>query len=110
MIQVEDLTIDFPTERGARRVVDGVSFSLTRGKTLGIVGESGSGKSLTALALLGLVPRPGRIARGARRKCRRCWRANTPSSNRRRAAPLLRSCRATVRVCGAGARGYRRRS
>ncbi len=64
MIQVEDLTIEFPTERGARRVVDGVSFSLTRGKTLGIVGESGSGKSLTALALLGLVPRPGRVARG----------------------------------------------
>ena len=64
MLEVANLSIDFPTERGDRRVVDGVSFKLARGRTLGIVGESGSGKSMTALALMGLVPRPGRIAQG----------------------------------------------
>jgi len=64
MLEVTDLAIAFPTERGARTVVDGVSFRLERGRTLGIVGESGSGKSMTALALMGLVPAPGRVVRG----------------------------------------------
>ncbi|MFT4279932.1 ABC transporter ATP-binding protein [Microbacterium sp.] len=52
-LQITDLTIDI---RG-RRVVDGVSFSLGDGERLGLIGESGSGKSLTALAVLGLLPR-----------------------------------------------------
>ncbi len=64
MFTVSDLTIAFPTERGERIVVEGVSFALERGKTLGLVGESGSGKSMTALALMALVPPPGRTIRG----------------------------------------------
>ena len=67
LLDVRDLRISFP-ESGGRRVhpVDGVSFTLERGRTLALVGESGCGKSLTSLALLRLVPQPGRIDAGSR--------------------------------------------
>jgi peptide/nickel transport system ATP-binding protein len=54
MLEVRELRIHFPTEDGLVRAVDGLSFSVDRGHTLGIVGESGSGKSVTSLGILGL--------------------------------------------------------
>ncbi|GGL20876.1 ABC transporter ATP-binding protein [Mangrovihabitans endophyticus] len=53
-LEVRDLRISFPTDDGLVRSVDGLTFTLERGKTLGIVGESGSGKSVTSLGILGL--------------------------------------------------------
>ena len=54
MLEVRDLKIHFPTDDGLVKAVDGISFALDRGKTLGIVGESGSGKSVTSLGIMGL--------------------------------------------------------
>jgi peptide/nickel transport system ATP-binding protein len=65
LLEVRGLRTYFASERGEVRAVDGVDFSLERGRTLGIVGESGCGKSVTALSIMGLVPQPpGRIAAG----------------------------------------------
>ncbi|MFH2201870.1 MAG: ABC transporter ATP-binding protein [Elusimicrobiota bacterium] len=67
ILEVENLTTEFHVEEGVARAVDGVSFDLTAGETLGIVGESGSGKSVTSLSLMRLVPDPpGRILPGSR--------------------------------------------
>ncbi|HEU5170997.1 MAG TPA: ABC transporter ATP-binding protein [Gemmatimonadales bacterium] len=67
VLEVENLRISFPGAGNARvTAVDGVSFALDRGETLALVGESGCGKSLTSLALLRLVPLPGRIEPGSR--------------------------------------------
>ena len=66
VLDVRDLRISFPASDGRRfHPVDGVSFSLDRGETLALVGESGCGKSLTSLALLRLIPPPGRIDSGS---------------------------------------------
>ena len=65
LLEVRGLATVFDTDAGEVRAVDGVDFSLERGRTLGIVGESGCGKSVTALSIMGLVPQPpGRIVAG----------------------------------------------
>ena len=65
LLQVDDLAVVFETDQGVARAVDGVSFRLDAGETLALVGESGCGKSVTALALLRLIPSPpGRIVSG----------------------------------------------
>ena len=65
ILAVRDLSVSFATDDGPLVAADGVSFDLQPGRTTGLVGESGCGKSVTALALMGLVPPPGRIAAGS---------------------------------------------
>ncbi|AFZ13772.1 Nickel-transporting ATPase [Crinalium epipsammum PCC 9333] len=64
VLDVRNLQVQFPTDERLIKAVDGISFELKRGQTLGIVGESGSGKSVTSLAVMGLVPSPGKISGG----------------------------------------------
>jgi peptide/nickel transport system ATP-binding protein len=65
VLDLKDLAVQFATPRGPATVVDGLSFTLRQGETLCIAGESGSGKSVSSLALMGLLPKPGgRVARG----------------------------------------------
>jgi peptide/nickel transport system ATP-binding protein len=64
LLDVQELTVEFPTRRGTLRALDHVSFSIDAGEVLGVVGESGAGKSLTGAAIIGLLEPPGRIAGG----------------------------------------------
>jgi oligopeptide/dipeptide ABC transporter ATP-binding protein len=86
LLEVTGLSVRFPapadTGGGPRRVVAGIGYALAEGRTLGVVGESGCGKSMTALALMGLVPPPGRVDGSIRFEgselvgaSRRDWRA-----------------------------------
>src|SRR5215210_1095068 len=65
LLSVRDLKTYFYTENGVARSVDGVSFHIGAGETVGLVGESGCGKSVTALSLLRLIRPPGRIEPGS---------------------------------------------
>ena len=65
VLSVEHLSIAFFTERGVLPTVDDVSFTLQKGKTIGIVGESGCGKSMTVNGILQMVPAPGRVTGGS---------------------------------------------
>lgn len=65
ILEIKDLCVEFNTDRGRIRAVNGVNLDVYKGKTLGVVGESGSGKSVTALSVMRLIPTPpGKIANG----------------------------------------------
>jgi peptide/nickel transport system ATP-binding protein len=64
LVDVQDLAVQFDVRAGIVRAVDGVSFDIKRGQTLGIIGESGCGKSITARAILQMIPKPGKITKG----------------------------------------------
>lgn len=65
ILSIDELFVAFPQARGpSKNVVDGISLSIGKGKTLGLVGESGSGKTLAALSIMGLIPNPGRAVSG----------------------------------------------
>ncbi|MBT8364507.1 MAG: ATP-binding cassette domain-containing protein, partial [Deltaproteobacteria bacterium] len=58
LLEIENLSVHFHTPEGIARALDGVSFHLDAGETIGLVGESGCGKSVTSLSILGLIPSP----------------------------------------------------
>ena len=70
LLDIDDLHVCFDLPEGTVQAVHGVSYRVRRGRVLGVVGESGSGKSVTTQAVLGIVPRPGRITSGEIRFCR----------------------------------------
>src|SRR2546425_11789473 len=74
LLEVRDLRTYIYTRRGVVKAVDGATFSVQRGETLGIVGESGSGKTMTCLSILRLAPEPGRSEeRRVGKECRSRW-------------------------------------
>ncbi len=61
LLEIRNLSVEFQTHRGPFRAVDGLDLTLEKGELLGVVGESGSGKSVAMLAVMGLIPYPGRV-------------------------------------------------
>ena len=64
LIEVKDLRVEFDVRAGIVKAVDGLNLTIHRGKTLGVIGESGCGKSMTARAILNMIPKPGKITNG----------------------------------------------
>ena len=65
LLNVQDLSIEFPSEKGTAKVVQDIQFTIKKGETLGIVGESGSGKSITALSIMQLLPKIAKLENGS---------------------------------------------
>lgn len=64
LVEVKDLRVEFDVRAGIVKAVDGLNLTIHRGKTLGVIGESGCGKSMTARAILNMIPKPGKITHG----------------------------------------------
>jgi oligopeptide/dipeptide ABC transporter ATP-binding protein len=64
LIEIKDLRVEFDIREGTVKAVDGFNLSINRGQTVGVIGESGSGKSVTARAILAMIPKPGKITSG----------------------------------------------
>lgn len=64
LLEVQDLKVEFTIRGGVVKAVDGLTFDIKRGQTMGIIGESGCGKSVTARAILRMIPKPGKITGG----------------------------------------------
>ncbi len=64
LVEVENLRIEFDVRAGIVKAVDGLNMTIYRGRTLGVIGESGCGKSVTARAILNMIPKPGKITSG----------------------------------------------
>lgn len=64
LVEVKDLRVEFDVRAGVVKAVDGLTMTIYRGKTLGVIGESGCGKSVTARAILNMIPKPGKITNG----------------------------------------------
>src|SRR4051812_44202368 len=64
LLEIKNLSVDFPTRHGTLLALDHISFDIAPGEILGVVGESGAGKSLTGAAIIGLLEPPGRICGG----------------------------------------------
>ena len=87
LLQVENLSVGFKTERGDIRAVNDVSFSIFPGQTVALVGESGCGKSVTAMSILRLIPSPP----GPLSAVRRGWNRSSLCGRRPRAGPSDRA-------------------
>jgi len=98
LLSVRDLATHFASDEGIVRAVDGVSFDVQAGRTLGIVGESGCGKSVTSRSILRIVHPPGRIVGGAScsgpgrgRAAKSTWPGSTPRGARSERSGAARS-------------------
>ena len=80
MLRLDDLQVSLDAEAGIVRAVDGLALAIDRGETFALVGESGCGKSMTALALMRLLPENGRVTRGSLRLAARDAAAHDAAS------------------------------
>jgi peptide/nickel transport system ATP-binding protein len=88
LLEVRDLQVALPTARGPVQVLGGVSFKMARGQTLGVIGESGCGKSLTALALMGLLPEGAQVSGAIRLNGQELTTLDEPAMCRLRGARM----------------------